>query len=73
METYLELKELLKNYNKTFEDFYNEYSGDEINEEYMTLSYDEIDVKIYRDWTLDKEFTIYDNEGNEHKMTYEEV
>ena len=73
METYIELLQLLKNYNKTFEDFYNEYSGDEINEEYMTLSYDEIDVKIYRDWTLDKEFTIYDSKGNEHKMNYEEV
>ena len=64
LQEYNDLKQILENYEGTMEDFFNEYSGDEINENYMTLYYGNIKVKIYNDLTLDKHFIEYDNDEN---------
>ena len=42
MEEYKDLKNILENYKGTIQDFFNEYSGDEINENYMILYYGSI-------------------------------
>lgn len=72
IEQYEELKNTLENYQGTMQDFFNEYSGDEINQDYMTLYYGNIKVKIYNDLTLDKHFIEYDNDENPTKKEYKE-
>ena len=73
MEEYIDLKNILENYQGSIRDFFNEYSGDEINEDYMALYYGQIKVKIYNDLTLDKHFIEYDNDENPTERIYEEV
>ena len=72
IEQYNELKEILENYQGTMQDFFNEYSGDEINNKDMTLYYGQIKVKINKDLTLDKNYIAYDNEENPTEMEYKE-
>lgn len=72
MEEYKDLKNILENYKGTIQDFFSEYSGDEINENYMTLYYGQIKVKIYNDLTLDKHFIEYDNDENPTEREYKE-
>ena len=67
MKTIEYLQNIIDNFDGTFEEFYEQYSGDKLTDEYMTLSFNEIDVKIYRDWSIDEEYTIYDNKGNKSK------
>lgn len=64
MKAIEDLQNIIDNFDGTFEDFYTLYNGETINDEYMTLSFNEVDVKIYRDWTIDENFTIYDSKGN---------
>ena len=73
MEEYKDLKNILENYKGTIQDFFSEYSGDEINENYMILYYGQIKAKIYNDLTLDKHFIEYDNDENPTERIYEEV
>ena len=72
MEYYIDLKQILENYKGTIQDFFNDYSGDEINQDYMILYYGQIKVKIYNDLTLDKHFIEYDNDENPTELEYEE-
>lgn len=69
---YLELKNTLENYQGTMQDVFDEFSGDEINQDYMTLYYGNIKVKIYNDLTLDKHFIEYDNDENPTEREYKE-
>lgn len=72
MEYYIDLKQILEDYKGTMQDFFNDYSGDEINQDYMILYYGQIKVKIYNDLTLDKHFIEYDNDENPTELEYEE-
>ncbi len=72
MEDYIDLKQILENYQGTMQDVFDEFSGDEINQDYMTLYYGQIKVKIYNNLTLDKHFIEYDNDENPTEREYKE-